>query len=81
MSHAEPPFYRGEKDEWEGTVCDRIEGDAACDVPSKYLIEWQQQPYDAGSIPVSGACEQHALDVDRSLVVRICTHPRPLVSS
>lgn len=81
----EPPFFRGDKAEggWEATVCDRLvdtTAGGACDQPSKYLIEWQQQPYDGGTIPVSGACERHALDVDRRQVVRMSTHPEAVMS-
>lgn len=74
----DPPFYRGEKGDWHGEICDHFNaGDAtACDERSQYLIEWRQQPYDAGTIPVSGCCERHALLVDRRLVVRFSTHPR-----
>lgn len=79
---AEPPFYRGEMSEggfggWEATVCDYIAvgADTACDAPSEYLIEWQRQAYDCDSTPISGACERHALEVDRRQVVRMSTHP------
>ena len=78
----EAAFYRGEKGEWHGEICDHFHpGDAtACDERSEYLIEWQQQPYDEGTIPVSGCCERHAMDVDRRQVVRISTHPALAVS-
>ena len=54
------------------------DGDA-CDARSLYLIEWHNRPeLDGDSIPVSGACERHALDVDRRQVKRMSTHPQAI---
>lgn len=73
-----PPFFRGEKGEWAGDICDHLTmaEDDACDAPSAYLIEWKQRPGDLGTVPVSGCCERHARGVDRNEVVRMNTHPR-----
>jgi len=80
----DPPFYRGDKGEWDAPYCDRIldtTGNACDDEDPAYLIEWKPTSRDGGTTPISGACERHALDVDRRQVVRICTHPRKAVAS
>ena len=72
-----PPFYRGEKGEWEAVECDHFtEGDdTACDAPAAYYVEWKSRPeLDNDTLPVSGACERHALLVDRRQVLRMRSH-------
>jgi len=74
----DPPFYRGEKGEWDATICDRLlpSGDA-CDQPAEYLIEWVatlDEPAPALP-PVSGACRDHGSDAPRVVVLVMQTHP------
>lgn len=72
----DPPFYRAEVGHAQADWCDYLlpDADEACDATPKYEIRWLPvAALDLDTFPVSMACEQHALKVDRALVQQMRT--------
>lgn len=77
----DPGFYRGDGE--SSSWCDYLmpSGDA-CDEPPQYEIRWKPVPaLDGDSQPVSVACLEHALPVDRGLVESMRSVQRKAVLS
>jgi len=72
----DPGFFRGEEE--AQPACDWLDATkatGACDATPSYEIWWHPVPeLDADTRPVSAACRDHAMTVDRNLVETMRTH-------